>query len=204
MEQKLCISCTISPILWGNMVWQFSDSCRLPQRNMILGRTPARLAPLPWNLHHITSLTPGQAPSHNPVPICPHFPSEGCPRASCHQGEKPPSNFWLKYIHAYYLPMNPSVAIILYLKSLFECHVQQYCSIFLWPQLPLSLPMPCHTSDFFCEATDSPFSHLGLICHHPILLLALPCLRSHLNSPLLIWCGHQCSQLYWIPSSEWS
>lgn len=71
---------------------------------MKLGRTQKMLSPLPWGLHCITSLIPGQAPSHNPVPICPHFPLEGCSRASCHQDKKPPSNFWINYIHAHYLP----------------------------------------------------------------------------------------------------
>lgn len=99
------------------------------------------LAPLPWGLHHITSVILSQAPSHNPVPICPHFPLEGCPKALCHQNEKPPSNLWLNYIHAYYLPMNSSVGLIAYLKPLFECHVQQFSSRFLWPQLPLSFLM---------------------------------------------------------------
>lgn len=153
-------------------------------------------------LYHFPYTWPGSIPQP-----CAHLPWLSIGRlfqSLMPPGEKPPSNFWINYIHAHYLPMNLSVGIIPYLKPLFECHVQLFSSSFLWPWLPLSLPMPCHTSDFFCEATVSQFSHLGLICHHPILLLVLPCLRFHLNSPLLIRCGGKCSQLYWIPSSEWS
>lgn len=77
--------------------------------------------------------------------------------------------------------------------------VPQHFRGFLWSQLPLSFLAPCHTSDFFCKATVSQFSHLGLIYHHHALLLALP---SHLTSPLLIWCGCKCSQLYWHLASS--
>lgn len=203
MKQKLGVLCTVSPVLQGNKVWQFSDSHKLQQRSMALGRTPATLVHLPWGLHHITPSNPAGLYPTTLCPSAPIFhwkvvPEPHAPRMrNLHLTSG--LNISMPIISAWILLL----ALVCSLHHSLNVISSSSPAAVLWAQLPLSRAMLCHTSDVFCEATDSQFSHLGLICHHLIVLLALSCLRSHLNLPLLICCGHKCSQLSWVPSSKW-